>query len=213
MTDFKEFYDEEGGGTNGLLLEDYDAIFDRMLTFMEDLDDEQLTDDQIVEYVEIIESLAGPEDLIEAKEKVNKFERELVSDALFVAGLDKFADEVKKKGTITYKSGDKEDLADAFSDYADGHMLDDDDDMVIRDWENVFRESEMTEAPPAKKVRRDPVKRRKAAREHRKVRAKKKLQGKRIRKTAKFKRFKKKQKRMGKRGKTATGKRKRTFIN
>ena len=72
---------------------------------------------------------------------------------------------------------------------------------------------ELDEAPPAKRVRRDPVQRRKAAREHRKVRAKKKIQGKRVRKTAKFKRFKKKQKRLGKLGKTASGKRKRKFIN
>lgn len=79
--------------------------------------------------------------------------------------------------------------------------------------EDVDEDEDVSEVAPAKKVRRDPVKRRKAAREHRKVRAKKKIEGRRTRKTAKFKRFKKKQKRKGKLGKTATGKRKRTFIN
>jgi hypothetical protein len=69
------------------------------------------------------------------------------------------------------------------------------------------------EAMPAKKVRRDVIQKRKASREHRKVKAKKKIEGRRKRKTASFKRFKKKAKRLGKRGLTSTGKRKRTFIN
>ena len=66
---------------------------------------------------------------------------------------------------------------------------------------------------PAKRVRRDVIQKRKASREHRKAKAKKKLEGRRKRKTASFKRYKKKSKRLGKRGLTSTGKRKRTFIN
>lgn len=72
---------------------------------------------------------------------------------------------------------------------------------------------ELDEALPAKRVRRDPVARRKAARKHRKERVSKSIEGKRTRKKAAFKRFKKKQKRKGKLGLTSTGKRKRTFIN
>jgi hypothetical protein len=74
-------------------------------------------------------------------------------------------------------------------------------------------DEELSEIMPAKKVRRDVIQKRKASREHRKVKAKKKIEGKRKRKTATFKRFKKKAKRLGKRGLTSTGKRKRTFIN
>jgi DNA-binding PadR family transcriptional regulator len=79
---------------------------------------------------------------------------------------------------------------------------------------NFIEEStDLEEIMPAKKVRRDVIQKRKASREHRKVKAKKKIEGKRKRKTATFKRFKKKAKRLGKRGLTSTGKRKRTFIN
>jgi hypothetical protein len=74
-------------------------------------------------------------------------------------------------------------------------------------------EEAIEEAMPAKRVRRDVIQKRKASREHRKVKAKKKLEGRRKRKTAAFKRYKKKSKRLGKRGLTSTGKRKRTFIN
>jgi hypothetical protein len=71
----------------------------------------------------------------------------------------------------------------------------------------------LDEGMPAKRVRRDVIQKRKASREHRKVKAKKKLAGRRKRKTAGFKRYTKKAKRLGKRGLTSTGKRKRTYIN
>jgi hypothetical protein len=81
-------------------------------------------------------------------------------------------------------------------------MIDDEDD-----------DEGMDEVAPARRVRRDPVERRKRAKAHRRNKAKRKAKARKFRKSAKFKQFKRKQKRMDKLGKTSTGKRKRKFIN
>jgi DNA-binding PadR family transcriptional regulator len=282
MKDFKDFVID-----NNIEPElDESVLSEAMWGFMSSLDAaviESLDSDQLAEYIEIVEYVAGEEEfLYEAKEKIPKNERELVADALDMDFADKAA-EVIKKGTLTFKNSEKEDLSDAFADYADRHGLPSRDDDIIREWESFFSEAvmeefdktiaaksvlkskmhkdvftlpehaakpllkkglieinkstrnvpgkdkaysitdkgknfveestDLEEIMPAKKVRRDVIKKRKASREHRKVKAKRKIEGKRKRKTATFKRFKKKAKRLGKRGLTSTGKRKRTFIN
>jgi hypothetical protein len=79
--------------------------------------------------------------------------------------------------------------------------------------EDALEEEDVDEGMPARKVRRDIQQKKAASREHRKHKAKRKIEGKRKRKTADFKRFKKRAKRLGKRGLTSTGKRQRQYIN
>jgi hypothetical protein len=198
MKDFKNFYEANEFDDSFI---DEDEVLEeaqlcnKMFDFIMALDEDNVPDDLVDEYIEIIEIVAGDEeeDLAEAALKIktdkgdvtlkanDSIEHEAKPGVVRIG----MAGDVIKSG-VKFKKGGK--------------------------W-YVAESIEINEAPPAKRVRRDPVKRRKAAREFRKVKAKKKIEGRRTRKTAKFKRFKKKQKRLGKRGKTATGKRKRTFIN
>jgi hypothetical protein len=74
-------------------------------------------------------------------------------------------------------------------------------------------DEELNEAvPSSKRVKIDPKVRRQRRREYRKKRAQLKRQAKRFRKTAKFKKWKRLAKRKAKQGRTATGKRRVTFI-
>ncbi len=84
---------------------------------------------------------------------------------------------------------------------------------MIDDGTDEGMDDSTDEAAPARRVRRDKVAQRTRARKARPKRAARKRKAKQFRKTAKFKQFKRKQKRMGKLGKTSTGKRKRKFIN
>ena len=145
MKDFKAFIEDDGLDIGDL---DEDALSEAMWEFISSLDDtviDTLNENQMADYVDIIEIIAEEED----------------------------ADDDLEEG----------------------------------------EEGDLAEAMPAKRVRRDIAQKRTASREHRKVKAKRKLEGRRKRKTASFKRFKKKSKRLGKRGLTSTGKRKRTYIN
>ncbi len=154
--DFKNFFNN-----NDVQSLPESEIIEMLWRFVNSLDEtilDQLGDEQLVEYVEIIEAVS---------EKCSK------------------------------KHEDDDD--------------DDDDDDEDEDLDD--EEKAKFEAMPAKKVRRDVVKKREASREHRKEKAKRKIEGKRKRKTSAFKRYKKKAKRLGKRGLTSTGSRKRTYIN
>lgn len=74
-------------------------------------------------------------------------------------------------------------------------------------------EDDLSEAVPrGKRVKIDPKVRRQRRREYRKKRAQLKMKAKRYRKTSKFKKWKKRAVRKAKQGKTATGKRRVTFI-
>jgi hypothetical protein len=138
----------------------------------------------------------------------NDDDRELdeaeLNDAMwdFIAGLDETVIESLDEDQVA----DYVEIIEAVADEGD----DNDDEGVD---EPLATDEKLSEAMPAKRVRRDVIKKRQASREHRKVKAKKKLEGRRKRKTASFKRYKKKSKRLGKRGLTSTGKRKRTYIN
>jgi len=68
------------------------------------------------------------------------------------------------------------------------------------------------EIDEVKRVRISPAEKRKRARSYKKNRNKIKIKAKRYRKTASYKRYKKKSKRMSKSGKTSTGKLVRKFI-
>ena len=208
MENFKDYFDEQEDGIDDEIFED-EELAERMWNFIIDLPDEtldSLTEDQIDDYIEIVESVAGDEDdddedfdegsvanpfskVTAAKSVLKKYQ---FKDAFKLPdNAAKFPLEkgyiVANKGTGTYSITDK--------------------------GKNFLESVDMDEGMPAKRVRRDIIKKRKASREHRKVKAKRKIQGRRKRKTAKFKRFKKKSKRMAKRGLTSVGKRKRTFIN
>jgi len=180
-------------------VEEEDPLIENMWNLIYSLSDEvldTLSEEQIGDYVEIIETVAGPEgeevDLEEEMKILNKGQKvkETKKGPFGKKGIGKIVSMDTKNQIWTVKfSGDDE------------------------KYEYHKGEIELAEAMPAKRVRRDVVQKRKASREHRKVKAKRKIQGRRKRKTAKFKRFKKKSKRLGKRGLTSTGKRKRTFIN
>ncbi len=73
-------------------------------------------------------------------------------------------------------------------------------------------EEEMEEAIAAKRVRISPAAKRKRKKEYRKKRAKIRVKAKRYRKTAGYKKYQRKSKRLKKAGKTSTGKRIRKFI-
>ena len=206
MKDFNEFYNNDGSNPDidAVPMNFDDEISESMWQFIISLDDvilESLTDDQIADYVEIIEAISDqPDDekedetayVAEAmKVKTNKGEVSLndndsieyeAKPGVVRIGM---AGDVLSKGVKFKKKGT---------------------------W-YVVESAELDEAIPKKRVRRDILQKRKSSREHRKVKAKRKIEGRRKRKTAKFKRFKKKAKRLGKRGLTSTGKRKRTFIN
>jgi hypothetical protein len=72
---------------------------------------------------------------------------------------------------------------------------------------------DLDEAAPPKRVRRDLKAKRERSREYRRHKAQLKLKAKKYRKSAHGKLLAKKRKRMAKRGLTATGQRKRTYIN
>lgn len=73
-----------------------------------------------------------------------------------------------------------------------------------------YDEDSLDEAAIRKKIK--PSEKRERARAYRKNKASLKRKAKKYRKTAKFKKYAKKSKRLGKRGKTASGKRKTKFI-
>lgn len=77
---------------------------------------------------------------------------------------------------------------------------------------DTIAEEKLDEAISAKKIKISPTERRRRRREYRKKRAQIKMLAKRRRRTTKFKRWKRVSKRKAKQGKTATGKRIRTFI-
>lgn len=79
--------------------------------------------------------------------------------------------------------------------------------------ENYEDEEDVDEAMPARKIRRDVRARRKRSREYRRQRSRLKVKARRYRKSARGRLLAKKRKMMAKRGKTATGQRKRTYIN
>jgi hypothetical protein len=128
-----------------------------------------------------------------------------LNDAMwdFIAGLDETVIDTLHEDQIA----DYVEIIEAVADETD------DDDEEEGDDDPLATNERLAEAMPAKRVRRDVIKKRAASREHRKVKGKKKLEGRRKRKTSSFKRYKKKAKRLGKRGLTSTGKRKRTYIN
>ena len=205
MKDFKDFVLD-----NNIEPElDESVLSEAMWGFMSSLDEtviENLDENQLTEYIEIIEAVAGEE----TEEELEEFDKAIAAKSVLMkyAGKDVFtlpehaAKPLLKQGFIVAnKSTRNVPGKDKAYSITDKGM-------------NFIEESEdLEEIMPAKKVRRDVIKKRKASREHRKVKAKRKIEGKRKRKTATFKRFKKKAKRLGKRGLTSTGKRKRTFIN
>lgn len=206
MKDFNEFYNDDGSNPDidASPMDIDDEISEAMWQFIASLDDailETLTDDQLADYVEIIEAVADQPDDVETVDPVDIAEADLEEGKL-------------PKNLKGLKIRDKTDS------FKLGKVIGDEGKAFVRirmsngDTTDVKRvDAELMEAMPKKRVRRDILQKRKASREHRKVKAKRKIQGRRKRKTAKFKRFKKKAKRLGKRGLTSTGKRKRTFIN
>jgi hypothetical protein len=198
MKDFKDYLDAAEPEV------DESVLSDAMWGFISSLDEqsiEDLDEYQLAEYIEIVEAVAGAEeDELEESDK-DILTKNQHKDA-FTLSDDEAAPLLKKKLIAVNKStrnvsgkGKSYSITDKGKDFV----------------ESV--EGDLAEAMPAKRVRRDVIQKRKASREHRKVKAKKKIEGRRKRKTASFKRFKKKAKRLGKRGLTSTGKRKRTFIN
>lgn len=165
MPDFKEMMYDHISGTNPDLTSDpleYDhRLLNKAWDFITSLDDDlldQLTDDQLDLYIDVIEYASDAPDQPDDPE----------------------GPEVPTETEAGYYESEEGDL---------------------------------DEKMPARRVRRDVVARRKRKREYRKVRAKKKIEGRRRRKTAAFKRYKKRAKRLGKRGLTSKGARKRTYIN
>jgi len=179
---------------------DEDALSEAMWDFIASLNDDvldELDENQLGEYVEIIEAVASDEDGLE--EGYSDDDWVVVYQRKAVQYIKNPKNDKAPQGKI--KSSKYDDIMRISKAKKDG--------IEVKESEDI----DIDEAMPAKKVRRDIIKKRAASREHRKVKAKRKLEGKRKRKTAQFKRFKKKSKRLGKRGLTSTGKRKRTYIN
>jgi hypothetical protein len=200
MEDFAAFC------ADNIIVVDEDALSEAMSEFIIDLDDDildALTPDQTEAYEEIVIAAALDGEDLEEGEEVEILEMSVNTNKGKVSMKDNdtieyeakpgvvrvgMAGECVKKGVKFKKSGK----------------------WYVAESEV---EVEVEEGMPAKRVRRDIQQKKAASREHRKVKAKKKIEGRRKRKTASFKRYKKKAKRLGKRGLTSTGTRKRTFIN
>ena len=261
MKDFKSFLEDDDLVIDEL---DEDELSEAMWDFIDGLSESvinSLDEEQLADYVEIIEAVAGTEEEEVAENAKDILKKYQMKDAFTLSDEEakpllkkKLISANKGKGTYSITDAGKnfiesvEDVDEAFKGqvyknkkdeilvvYADGTAeFDDGDDISsvkIKDKPKYLKDHGMKkvasseagrslgesasidEAMPAKRVRRDVIQKRKASREHRKVKAKRKLAGRRKRKTASFKRYKKKSKRLGKRGLTATGKRKRTFIN
>jgi len=208
MKDFKEFYSADGTNPDidAVPMNFDDEISEAMWQFIINLDDvilESLTDDQLANYVEIIEAVSDGPDYDES---------ETTSESDLEEGLR--VTYSWNDGVLKWKSSDGKHGSGPKGDKMPKEPSEKDVKNFVKDIVGTTNfKVELAEALPAKRVRRDILQKRKASREHRKVKAKRKIEGRRKRKTAKFKRFKKKAKRLGKRGLTSTGKRKRTFIN
>jgi hypothetical protein len=179
---------------------DEDALSEAMWDFVAGLSDDTLDGldaEQLGEYVEIVEAVASDEEPLEEKDKLSVPQKHQLAIA-------KKTLKMSDAGATVMGGMNKKEAVDFLKSigYSDAR--------IKKMSESV---DDIDEAMPAKKVRRDMMQKRAASREHRKVKAKRKLEGKRKRKTAEFRRFKKKSKRLGKRGLTSTGKRKRTYIN